>query len=145
MHELILELVGKNTRWSFNTDKISIGRDPNCDLVLPTEPYPMVSRSHLLIRLAGDRYWADDLKSSCGTFINDAQLQGVAPLSHGDIIQLGGNGPQLKVYIGISQRSDGQETPSRKRILTNADTTQLRKSILDDFLKPLHICVFEFI
>jgi pSer/pThr/pTyr-binding forkhead associated (FHA) protein len=145
MHELILELVGKNTRWSFNTDKISIGRDPNCDLVLPTESYPMVSRSHLLIRMAGDRYWADDLKSSCGTFINEVQLQGVAPLSHGDIIQLGGNGPQLKVYIGVSQRSDGQETPSRKRTLTNADTTQLRQSILDDFLRPLHICVFECI
>jgi pSer/pThr/pTyr-binding forkhead associated (FHA) protein len=49
MNELILELVGQNTRWSFNCDKISIGRDPNCDVVLPTEPYPMVSRSHLLL------------------------------------------------------------------------------------------------
>jgi pSer/pThr/pTyr-binding forkhead associated (FHA) protein len=124
MYELILELVGKNTRWSFTNHKISIGRDPNCDLVLPTEPYPMVSRSHLLIRLADDRYWADDLKSSNGTFINGAQLQNVAPLAHGDIIQLGNDGPQLKIYISVSQRSGGREISSRKRILTDTNTTK---------------------
>src|SRR3972149_3144097 len=111
MYQLILELIEKNTRWSFDSTEIRIGRDPNCDLVLPTEPYPMVSRSHLLIRLAADRYWVDDLSSSGGTFVNGAQV-GVAPLSHGDIIQLGSDGPQLKVYIGVSQRSDSQQTPT---------------------------------
>jgi pSer/pThr/pTyr-binding forkhead associated (FHA) protein len=145
MQEIILELVGKNTRWSFNTDKISIGRDLNCDLVLPTESYPMVSRSHMLIRLAGDRYWADDLKSSCGTFINGAQLKSVAPISNGDVIQLGSDGPQLKVHIGVSQRSVGQDSQPRKRIDSDADATKFRQGILDDFLKPLRPCDFEFI
>jgi pSer/pThr/pTyr-binding forkhead associated (FHA) protein len=145
MYELIFELVGKQDRWSFNTDKISIGRDPNCDLVLPTESYPMVSRSHLLIRLAGDRYWADDLKSSCGTFINGAQLQSVAPLANGDVIQLGSNGPQLKVWIGASPRSGGRETPPRKRIISDEDATKFRQSILNDLLGPVRQCGFEFI
>jgi pSer/pThr/pTyr-binding forkhead associated (FHA) protein len=103
----------------------------------------MVSRSHLLIRLAGDRYWADDLKSSNGTFINGAQLQNVALLSHGDIVQLGNNGPQLKIHISVSQRSGGREISSRKRIPTDADATKFRKGILVDFLKPLRLFGFS--
>jgi pSer/pThr/pTyr-binding forkhead associated (FHA) protein len=144
MYELILELVGQNTRWAFDTAEIRIGRDPNCDLILPTEMYPMVSRSHLLIRLAADRYWVDDLNSSCGTFVNGAQV-GVAPLSHGDIIQLGSDGPQLKVYIGVSQRSDGQQTPVRRRILSDEDTTKFRQSIIREFFLSLNLCAFEFV
>ena len=125
MPELILELVGTNTRWAFNMAEIRIGRDPNCDLILMTETYPMVSRSHLLIKLASDRFWANDLNSSGGTFVNGDPIS-FAPLSHGDIIQLGAEGPQLKVYIGISHRSDEQQTPTRKRVLSDENETKFR-------------------
>jgi pSer/pThr/pTyr-binding forkhead associated (FHA) protein len=143
MYQLILELVGKNARWSFDSKEIRIGRDPNCDLVLPTELYPMVSRSHLLIRLAADRFWVDDLNSSCGTFVNGIQV-GVAPLSHGDVIQLGGEGPQLKVCIGVSPRSSDQQTPVRKRSLSNEDTTKFRQSRVLRFRYPLSLYMPEF-
>ena len=125
MLELILELVDTNTRWSFNMTEIRIGRDPNCDLVFKTDTYPMVSRSHLLIRQVADRFWGNDLNSSSGTFVNGNQI-GVAPLSNGDLIQLGTDGPQLKVYIGMARRSDEQQTPTRKRILSNEDTTKFQ-------------------
>jgi pSer/pThr/pTyr-binding forkhead associated (FHA) protein len=125
MYELILELIGKGTRWSFDMAEIRIGRDPNCDLVFPTESYPMVSRSHLLIRMAAERYWVDDLNSSGGTFVNGAQI-GVAPLANGDIIQLGADGPQLKAFIGVSKRSNNQQTPVRRRVLSDEDTTKFR-------------------
>ena len=125
MSEIILELIEKGTRWSFDTNEIRIGRDPNCDLVLPTDLYPMVSRSHLLIRLAADRYWVDDLISSGGTFVNGTRIS-VAPLVHGDVIQLGVEGPKLKVYVGISRRSDGQATTVRRRVPSNEDITKFR-------------------
>jgi pSer/pThr/pTyr-binding forkhead associated (FHA) protein len=140
MYELILELVEKNTRWSFDSDEVRVGRDPNCDLVLSTELYPMVSRSHLRVKLAAERYWVEDLNSSCGTFVNGTQV-GVSPLSHGDIIQLGSDGPQLKVYIGVSQRASDQQTPVRKRILSDEDTTKFRQSCVLRFLNPLRLRV----
>jgi len=125
MYELTLELVGTDSSWSFITEEVSIGRDPNCDLVLPTQTYPMVSRSHLLIRLAADRYWVDDLNSSGGTFVNGARV-GVMQLKHGDIIQLGEDGPELKVTIGISQQPKSHEKIPKKRSLSNEDATKFR-------------------
>ena len=125
MYELVLEVVGTDIRRSFTRKEIRVGRDPNCDLVFPTADYPMVSRSHLLIRLAAERYFVDDLVSSGGTFVNGERIQN-APISHGDVIQLGKDGPQLKVYIGISHRTDGQETPVRSRTISDEATTKFK-------------------
>ena len=113
MYELILEMVGKDTRWSFAQREIRVGRDPNCDLVLATDDYPMVSRSHLLIRLASDRYWAEDLNTPGGTFLNEERIR-VSPLTEGDIIKLGVEGPQLTVHIGAARLSDAPPAPSRR-------------------------------
>ena len=113
MYELIIELAGKGTRWNFAQLEIRVGRDPNCDLILATEDYPMVSRSHLLIRQAADRYWAEDLNTLGGTFVNGEQIQ-VAPLSNGDVIQLGTDGPQLHVHVGAARRVESMQIPSRR-------------------------------
>jgi predicted component of type VI protein secretion system len=125
MYELILELVGKGTRWQFANHEIRIGRDPNCDLVLPTEKYPMVSRSHLLIRQAAERYWVEDLNTPGGTFVNGGQIQ-VSPLSDGDVLRLGVDGPELRANIITSYRLAGSEVSARRQSTSAEVPTRLK-------------------
>ncbi len=126
MYALILELVGKGTRWEFAKREIRIGRDPNCDLVLPTDEYPMVSRSHLLIRLASERYWVEDLNTPGGTFVNGAQIQ-VNPLVDGDLLQLGVDGPKLRAQIVTSYRLESSDVPARRQASSEEAPTGLLK------------------
>lgn len=88
---------------SFNTDSalnnglIVIGRDGGvCDLAFDKNAYPMVSRTHLQIFWSGGWY-ATDLNSSYGTFINGTQFSGTVPLTVGSLLQIGKDGPALRV------------------------------------------------
>ncbi len=126
MYELILELVDKRRRWEFAKREIRIGRDPNCDLVLPTEEYPMVSRSHLLIRLAAERYWVEDLNTPGGTFVNGVQIQ-VNPLVDGDKLRLGVDGPELQVQIVASYRLESSDVAERRQSSSEEAPTGLRR------------------
>jgi len=133
MYALVLELVGKDGRWELHNREIRIGRDPNCDLVLPTGDYPMVSRSHLLIRLVADRYWVEDLNTPGGTFVNGAQVQ-VSPLSDGDVLRLGASGPELRASIVPSFRLSGEspEGPARRQSASQEDPTWSNRGITDE-------------
>jgi len=126
MYELILELIGKGTRWEFTNQEIRIGRDPNCDLVLPTDEYPMVSRSHLLIRQAAERYWVEDLNTPGGTFVNGGQVQ-VSPLSDGDVLRLGVDGPELRANIVTSYQLENAAAPTRRQSTSDEAPTRFKR------------------
>lgn len=64
---------------------ISLGRSPDCTIVLP-DPY--VSRIHAQIRLKGGRFVVLDAGSQAGTFVNGALIH-EHWLYPGDVIQLG--------------------------------------------------------
>lgn len=66
-------------------DNVTMGRGEECDIVLAER---QVSRQHLRIYREGSRYYAEDLESKNGTWINGQQLKGVRELSDGDEIQL---------------------------------------------------------
>ncbi len=67
------------------TERVVIGRDPTCDLVLSDQS---VSRQHAAIELTGYNYTATDLHSTNGTFINDRQID-EAMIRAGDRIRMG--------------------------------------------------------
>jgi predicted component of type VI protein secretion system len=126
VYELVLELVGRGIRWEFPGHEIRIGRDPNCDLVLPTDEYPMVSRSHLLIRQAAERYWVEDLNTPGGTFLNGGQIQ-VSPLLDGDMLRLGAQGPELRASIVSSYRLESAQALPRRPSTSSEAPTGLKK------------------
>ncbi len=126
MYELILELIGKGTRWEFTNHEIRVGRDPNCDLVLPTDEYPMVSRSHLLIRQVAERYWVEDLNTPGGTFVNGGQVQ-VSPLSDGDVLRLGVDGPELRANIVTSYQLESAAAPNRRQSTSEEAPTKFKR------------------
>ncbi len=83
---LVLLEDGRPTRtFRVRRDVVTIGRLPECDVVLPD---PGVSRRHAEIRASGGRYEIADLGSTNGTFLNGEEVR-TAELSDGDRITLG--------------------------------------------------------
>ena len=70
-------------------ETVVAGRDAKCPIQVVDE---RVSRVHLQIRRSPEnRSWlASDLKSSNGVIINGRLITRETPLSHGDIIEIGG-------------------------------------------------------
>lgn len=77
--------------------KTIVGRDRDCQIVLDSRNYPMVSRRHLSIRTLseGNSWEVCDLASANGTLVNGERLQGCRRLQIGDRLQLGNNGPEF--------------------------------------------------
>lgn len=89
-------------RYLSETEEVMLGRDRNCQIVLDTKLYGMVSRRHALIRLhcgqtttTGLKWEICDLNSANGTYINGRRLEGCQILQVGDRISLGQNGPEF--------------------------------------------------
>lgn len=78
---------------------VTIGRHPSCDLQLDTHADLEVSARHAELRVAADgTVVLEDLGSTNGTFVNGARIRSQA-LAHGDVVQLGGDGPRIEVGI----------------------------------------------
>lgn len=81
----------------YSSTTITLGRDPDCELVFNAEGWPMVSRKHAQIFKRDGRYWLEDANSRFGTFINGERLSTPAEVRQGSRFQLGPNGPVLRV------------------------------------------------
>ncbi len=81
---------------------LSIGRDPASGLCLAEARG--VSRHHALVRVSRTRpgqWLLCDLGSANGTYLEGARLKDCRPLSDGDEIRLGLNGPVLQFRAGF--------------------------------------------
>ncbi len=74
-----------NTKQIFGAAQITIGRDPNCGIVLP---HVSVSKCHAVIVNEGGRYFIIDNNSTNGVVINGRRIFGKAPLNEKDIINI---------------------------------------------------------
>lgn len=66
--------------------QLLIGRDPECQL---RPASPAVSKKHCQISIRDGKVFVADMGSTNGTFINDVQLTGEAPVEDGDRLRLG--------------------------------------------------------
>jgi ABC transport system ATP-binding/permease protein len=82
---------------SFSQTTISLGRDESCDMAFDKAQFPMVSRRHAEVRWNAGEWMLVDLGSSFGTFLNGRKMERPMPLPVGSAIQLGTDGPILKV------------------------------------------------
>jgi DNA-binding response OmpR family regulator len=72
-------------RWVISEDRVTIGRDDTCQVVVDDR---RVSRVHAEIRREGARYVLTDNDSKNGTFLNGDRLTGPAIVQDGDAIQV---------------------------------------------------------
>jgi hypothetical protein len=64
----------------------TIGRDVNNAIVIED---PFASSEHCALTFRGRSWYVEDLASTNGTFLNGSQVDGTAPMSYGDEIQVG--------------------------------------------------------
>ncbi len=68
------------------TDRVTLGRDPQCDVVLPGRD---VSQTHLEIVRRGGGFVLRDLVSTSGTFLNGRRISEPTPIMEGDHLRVG--------------------------------------------------------
>jgi len=73
-------------------DSVSMGRDPNCDIVFPPG-LRIVSRRHAEITREGDHFILTN-QGRNGSFVNGTLVESIH-LKQGDIIALANGGPQV--------------------------------------------------
>jgi sigma-B regulation protein RsbU (phosphoserine phosphatase) len=84
---------------TLTADKTTLGRDPECDIVIPASP---VSRFHAqLLRVRG-RFFIEDTQSRNKTFLNNQQVEARHPLKPGD---------KIRICDFIAEFSDGPKLP----------------------------------
>jgi pSer/pThr/pTyr-binding forkhead associated (FHA) protein len=64
----------------------TVGRDVNNAVVIED---PFASSEHCALTFRGRSWYVEDLASTNGTFLNGNQVDGTAPMSYGDEIQVG--------------------------------------------------------
>ena len=82
---ILREGQGVGARWMIDRSDMIIGREEDCDIVLPSR---QVSRNHARIRRSGGRHILEDLGSKNGTFVNGQEMTEPYPLRDGDEIQI---------------------------------------------------------
>lgn len=83
---VIQEGYGKNRKFSLDRDSVTLGRDPDCDIVIADQN---VSRHHATLSLEQKGVLLKDMGSFNGTFVNSQPVTSQM-LKHLDVIQVGG-------------------------------------------------------
>jgi len=92
-----IDLPSERRRVPLGPEPLTIGRDPENDLVLDDR---RVSRRHAEIRLRLGRYTLYDLQSTNGTYVNGRRVAEVV-LSDGDRIAIGGSELVIQQEAGV--------------------------------------------
>lgn len=80
----------------FAMAEIIIGRDPDCDFTIPDET---ISLRHCKLSFHHKQWWANDLNSTNGSFLNDAPIDSPIIITDGDVLRLG----KVSIIIQINQ------------------------------------------
>ena len=87
---------GKGELVSLESGEVVIGRSNNCDYSLPDET---VSARHARLSYHHNQWWAEDLKSTNGTYLNDERVSVPTVIVSGDELRCG----QVSLLIGIEE------------------------------------------
>jgi RNA polymerase sigma-70 factor (ECF subfamily) len=83
----VLEGPGAGTLIDLDADRVTLGRDQGCAVVIPVTS---VSREHAQIVRVGGKYFIEDRQSRNGTFVNGQQINARTALKNNDRIRICG-------------------------------------------------------
>jgi pSer/pThr/pTyr-binding forkhead associated (FHA) protein len=83
---LTLKAEADTRSYRFSTPEITIGRDPACDFCLEDKT---ISAKHARLAYHHGHWWAEDLHSTNGTFINQESLADPLVITTGDQLRCG--------------------------------------------------------
>ena len=85
----------------FQKPEIIIGRDPDSDISIPNET---ISLKHCKIFFHHKQWWANDLDSTNGSFINDNPIDSPVIITNGDVLRLGNVTLSININPLINRR-----------------------------------------
>lgn len=111
-----------------NGDSISVGRDPECDIVVDEAA---VSREHAHFDCSSFGVVVTDLSSLNGTFLNGSRLTSMKDLNSGDIVNIGSAKFKLALRSeqALQSRSSGKTTRAKTAKLKPVHVTVLVSSV----------------
>lgn len=125
---------------TFEESVLSIGRDlSECDIAFPRDLYPMVSRKHAELRLDDGRWFVVDLEASYGTYLEGRRVAGTEPLWAGQTLQIGSDGPQLKV-VWFEQFQDSEMPNSEPDQPSPVQTREAARALTTPDSPPFQPC-----
>lgn len=80
----------------YEKPEVILGRDPDCDFTIPDEN---ISLRHCKLAYHHKQWWANDLNSTNGSFINDTLIDSPTIIMEGDELRLG----KVSIIIQINQ------------------------------------------
>ena len=98
---LIKSPEAQDHRVRFTQGNIAIGRDPDCECVLP---HATVSARHARLAFHHAQWWVDDLQSTNGTKLNNDPLHMPTVVVNGDTIQCG----QITLTIFLASKTKSE-------------------------------------
>ena len=107
-----LHLLGTSQRWLLSSARARIGRDPACEVALPPDRYPMLSREHAILTIESGRIRLTDNQSTNGTFVNGVPTTN-AMLTKLDRFRLGKDGPEFEIHVIQEQTVISGSAPTR--------------------------------
>ncbi len=90
---LTSELDESSNPKQFSVSQLTIGRDPASDYPVV---HPTISLRHCRLSFHNKQWWAEDLESTNGSYLNDSQIDSPTVLTDGDQLRLG------EIYIKIN-------------------------------------------
>lgn len=70
----------------FSNSQLTIGRDPASDYPID---HPTISLRHCRLSFHNKQWWAEDLESTNGSYLNESQIDSPTVLTDGDDLRLG--------------------------------------------------------
>ena len=125
-------LKGRPVRaFTFNQDRVTVGRDPGADLVLDN---PGISREHAKIEMTTSGvYRITDLESANGIFVNDLRVKVHYIINH-DVVFVG----KFALWFMYEDDRRGEQNDARRLAQTQDEgTTVLRTSELQEMIESL--------
>ncbi len=139
--------IGMGTRYPLAAKTLVIGRDNDCDIQIQDHS---VSRRHARILTGSDGYYAVDLQSTNGTFVNDVPAS-MCKLKDGDYLRIGnciyrflaGGNVEAEYHEEIYRLTiiDGLTEIHNKRYLMEFLDRELARSAR--YQRPLTIILFD--
>jgi pSer/pThr/pTyr-binding forkhead associated (FHA) protein len=136
---ILREGQGMGTRWGIDRDNMIIGREEDCDIVLPSR---QVSRNHARIRRSGGRHILEDLGSKNRTFVNGQELTEPYTLQDGDEIQIALSFKLFFVDAGATAPLFFEERRAGLRLNKDAKTVWIKGQELDP---PLSLAQYRLL
>lgn len=87
---------------NITSPEVIIGRDPACDVIITDET---ISLRHCKLGFHNKQWWAEDLGSTNGSYLNETLIQAPIVLTDGDTLRLGLINISLKFNEKIGSKS----------------------------------------